>query len=105
VVSLPTNTLDVIRLAIVDSGGMETQLSVAPLDSWNPDNTWWATDTTPYYRVMGNTITLFPTPNSVRTLRLFYTVGFAVTATSDILALRPNWDEYIVAYASMLARA
>lgn len=103
VVSLPTNTLDVVRLALFDND-YETQLEVAPLDGWSPEQIFWGTEDYPRYRVMGNTITLFPTPTRARDLRLYYTVGFTVTDTSDVLALRPNWDEYIVAWACIFVK-
>lgn len=104
VVSLPTNTIDVVRLAMLFDGDREMQLHVAPLGDWDPDNHYWGTDTVPSYRVIGNTITLFPTPTGVRTIRCYYTVGFTVSSTSDTLALRPNWDEYIVANTCVLVR-
>jgi hypothetical protein len=104
-VSLPANSLDVVRLAMLIDGDREAMLEVAPLEGWDPGPAWY-TDAyaVPRYRLMGNTITLFPTPTTVRTIRAYYTVGFTVTATSDLLALRPNWDEYIVAYACILVR-
>jgi hypothetical protein len=104
-VSLPANSLDVVRLAMLIDGQRESQLEVAPLDGWDPGPAWWADPySVPRYRLMGNTITLFPTPTTVRTIRAYYTVGFTVTATSDLLALRPNWDEYITAFACILVR-
>lgn len=104
VVSLPANTADVIRVALVLDGDREVQLQVAPLDEWNPDQVNWDNNFIPYYRVMGATLTLFPTPTAVRSLRVYYTVGFTVTSTSDVLALRSNWDEYIVANCCVLVR-
>src|SRR5688572_3438947 len=62
VVSLPANTADVIRVALVLDGDREVQLQVAPLDEWNPDQVNWDNNFIPYYRVMGATLTLFPTP-------------------------------------------
>lgn len=97
VVSLPTNTMDVVRLAIVTSGTQEVQLEVAPLEAWDANNYVWDTNAIPQYRVMGNTIVLYPTQSTVRTINAYYTVGFTVSATSDVLSLRNNWDEYIVA--------
>lgn len=105
VVSLPANTADVIRLAMVVGGDREVQMSIAPLDWWDPGPAFWIEpENVPMYRVLGNTITLFPTPTSVRTIRAYYTVGFTVTSTSDILALRSNWDEFIVQDCCVRAR-
>jgi hypothetical protein len=96
-VSLPANTMDVIRLAMVVGGDREVQMSIAPLDWWDPGPAFWIEpENVPMYRVIGNTVTLFPTPTSVRTIRAYYTVGFTVVTTADILALRNNWDEFIV---------
>lgn len=105
VVSLPANTNDVQRLAIMIDSNREVQLEVAPLDGWDPGPAWWNDPwQVPMYRLIGNTVTLFPTPTTARSIRAYYTVGFTVTATSDILSLRPNWDEVIVAYACIMAR-
>lgn len=104
VVSLPANTADVIRVALVLDADREVQLNVAPLDDWNPDQVNWDNNFIPWYRVIGATLTLFPTPTAVRSLRVYYTVGFTVTSTSDVLALRSNWDEYIVANCCVLVR-
>jgi len=103
-VSLPANTMDVVRLAIVTSGTHEVQMEVASLDEWDPNNYVWDTNAIPKYRVMGNTVTLFPTQGTARTINAYYTVGFTVTSTSDILALRNNWDEYIVADSCIRVR-
>lgn len=105
-VSLPSNTLDVVRISMLTDGTNEVMLSPAPLDMWDPNpgllsQMDWAV---PMYSVQGNTITLYPTPTSVRTLRLYYTVGFTVTDTTDYLALRPNWDEFIVNHTNILIR-
>ena len=107
VVSLPVNTLDVQRIAMITDGTNEIMLSAAPLDGWDPSPSFlasldWAV---PRYSIQGNTITLYPTPTSVRTLRVYYTVGFTVTALVDYLALRPFWDEYITACVNILIRA
>lgn len=104
IVSLPTNALDVVRIALVLDSTREVQLSVAPLDWWDPDPNYWDQNRVPMYSVQGNTITLYPTPTSVQTLRLYYTVGFTVTATSDTLALRPNWDEFITNSTNIMVR-
>lgn len=104
VVSLPANTADVIRVALVLDGDREVQLNVAPLDDWNPDQVNWDNNFIPWYRVIGATLTLFPTPTAIRSLRVYYTVGFTVTSTADVLALRSNWDEYIVANCCVLVR-
>ncbi|HYC53624.1 MAG TPA: hypothetical protein VEL28_01625 [Candidatus Binatia bacterium] len=104
-VSLPANTNDVQRLAIVIDSNREIQLEVAPLDGWDPGPAWWSDPwQVPRYRLIGNTITLFPTPTTARDIRAYYTIGFTVTSTADILALRPNWDEVIVSYACTLVR-
>jgi hypothetical protein len=105
-VSLPANTLDVIRIGIITSGSDECMLEPAPVDLWNPNpglmsQMDWIV---PRYSIQGNTITLYPTPTTARTLHVYYTVGFTVTSTADILSLRPNWDEYIVNWANTLVR-
>lgn len=105
-VSLPTNALSLVRIAMVVSGDREVMLDSAPIDSWDPNAAGFLDniDTVPVYRVIGNTITLFPTPQQVRDLRLYYTLGFQVTSSADVLALQPFWDEYIVANCNVLVR-
>jgi hypothetical protein len=104
VVSLPSNCQDLVRVSMEIDNDREIQLSPAPLEMWDPNQYFWDVNAVPMYRVIGNTITLFPTPTSARTLNVYYTVGFTVTATSDILALRPNWDEYIVQWCNIFVR-
>lgn len=105
VISLPANCQDVVRLGMVlDNGDREIPLEVAPLDEWQAESYFWDSNTIPKYRVIGNTITLFPTPQSVRTINAYYTVGFTVATSADVLALRPNWDEYIVNFCNILVR-
>ena len=104
VVSLPANTLDVERIALVLEGTREVQLKVAPLDWWDPTPSYWDANRIPMYSIQGNTITLYPTPTAVNTLRVYYSVGLTVTASADILALRPNWDEYIVQSCNIFVR-
>lgn len=101
-VTLPSNTLDVERVAMVIDANRETLMFPAPLEDWSPGTTLYDPDQVPSYRVIGNTLTLFPTPTTARTLRVYYSVGFTVSSTSDVLALRPNWDEFIVQYQNML---
>lgn len=103
-VSLPSNTQDVLRVGWMYDGDREIQLSVASIDAWDSSEPNWGVDAVPTFRVMGNTLMLFPTPQSVKTINLFYTVGFSVTSTSDILALRESWDEFIVAEANIMVR-
>ena len=101
-VTLPSNTLDVERVSMVIDANRETLMYPAPLEDWSPGTTMLDPEQVPSYRVIGNTITLFPTPTTARTLRVYYSVGFTVSSTSDILSLRPNWDEFIVQYQNML---
>jgi hypothetical protein len=105
-VSLPTNAQDVVRVAMVDPSGREVKLDPASLDNWDPATQGTSTylDYVPRYRVIGSTITLFPTPTAVRSLRVYYTIGFTVSATGDSLAMRPFWDEYIVNNCNVLVR-
>jgi hypothetical protein len=101
-VTLPTNTLDVERVSMVIDTNRETLMYPAPLEDWSPGTTMFDPEQVPSYRVIGNTLTLFPTPTTARTLRVYYSVGFTVSSTADVLALRPNWDEFIVQYQNML---
>lgn len=106
VVSLPTNTIDVVRIALVYDANNEVELRPAQLGQWDPSPGYLSAldDSIPVYSVQGNTITLYPTPTSIRNLRVYYTVSLSVTATTDYLALRPYWDEYITASANILIR-
>lgn len=101
-VTLPSNALDVERVSMIIDTDRETLMYPAPLEDWRPGTTLFDPEQVPSYRVIGNTLTLFPTPTTARNLRVYYSVGFTVSSTSDILALRPNWDEFIVQYQNML---
>lgn len=104
-VSLPANTIDVIRLAMVIDSNREAVMELASMEDWDPGPAWWNDPwSVPRYRLIGGTVTMFPTPSTARAIRAYYTVGFTVTATTDLLALQPNWDEYIVANACVLVR-
>lgn len=105
-VSLPTNALDVIRIAM-QVGSYQVPLEPATSDEWDPNAPTQLADytnTVPRYRPIGNTITLFPTPQYVREMTIYYTLGFQVTALADYLAIRPFWDEYVVANCCVLVR-
>jgi hypothetical protein len=105
-VALPSNAQDVVRVAMVDTQGREVMLEPAALDDWDPTAQGMSAylDIVPRYRVIGDTIKLFPTPQTVRTLRVDYTIGFTVASTASSLAVRPFWDEYMVANCCVLVR-
>jgi hypothetical protein len=106
VVSLPVNTMNVIRVGMT-VGGHDVQLEPAPIGDWDPAGGDYLTsllDAVPRYRLIGNTLTFYPTPNYVRPLTVYYTLGFTVSALSDYLALQAFWDEYIVNNCNVLVR-
>jgi hypothetical protein len=104
-VSLPANSLDVVRIAKVTSNG-EIMLCPADLGEWDPTPGYIASSDldVPRYSVQGNAIVLFPTPVSVYDLRVYYTSPFTVVTTADYLSIGPSWDEWIVASCNVMIR-
>lgn len=95
-VPLPSNFGNLIKLAWRKSATEpRIFLEQANLEAWDPYPSNW-TDVTPKYRVIGESIELFPTPDAVYTLPLYYSTGIFVTQTSDTIPIRVGWDEWLV---------
>lgn len=101
-VSVPTNFSDLVRLSWMKDATTEidmikadsNQFQAAPYGS---SSSGWGGYGEIRYRIMGPaTIELFPTPDAAYTLRLYYTTGIYVTATTDTVMMRDGWEQWVV---------
>jgi hypothetical protein len=96
-VSLPSNMSDLIQVAWLRSATDSVPLERASVDQLLvPTEDVRAWSGAPLYRLEGNLIRLFPTPDQIYTLSLYYDTGIYVSATSDNIACQPGWDEWLV---------
>jgi hypothetical protein len=96
-VSLPSNFTDLRQLAWMRTSTESVPLEMASVDEWlasSEDVQPW--NSAPKYRLIGQTITLYPCPNAIYTLSLYYDTGIFVTATSDTISAQPGWEEWLV---------
>ena len=94
-VSLPSQLGQLQRVAW-ERDGAEYVLERATLEQTdrNDDDSW---DTAaPTYRLAGNLIELFPTPQAVHTLNVRHSTGAFVASSSDTLFGHLGWDTWIV---------
>jgi hypothetical protein len=109
-VSMPTNFSDLVRISWLKDSTTEIDLEKANPNEFRaaPNGGYssgWDGYGTIRYRLMGPaTIELFPTPNAAFTLRLYYTTGIYVTATSDVVMMRDGWEQWVVLNACGLVR-
>lgn len=103
-VALPAGFVSLLRLSWQKSATQDLPLEVASVDNFDAWPGTWS-GVTPRYRLLGETIQLFPTPDAVHTLNVFYATGLSPTAATDQLVLRAGWDLWIGLQTAMLVRA
>jgi hypothetical protein len=97
VVALPTNFSDLRQIAWVRSADDVVPMEMATTDDIDATGeTARAWDSAPRYRMLGGSLYVYPKPNAVYTLSLYYDTGIYVTATSDSISCQPGWDEWLV---------
>lgn len=96
-VSLPQNFAAMQRLCWQKSAQTVVDLNVANLDRVHPlaNGQTWQT-CIPEYRITGNTIEFFPTPDAVYALELRYSTGAFIASAADTLMGHVGWDTWIV---------
>lgn len=105
VVSLPSDCTDVRQIAWMRSETDSVPLQLATVDDWlEPSENVEAWSGAPLYRVMGNTVMLFPTPNAAYDLSIYYDTGIFVDETTDLIATQPGWEEWMVLDVCIRAR-
>lgn len=102
-VSLPTGFTSLVRLSWQRTSLEDIALDVASADFFEDWPNGWSS-VVPRYRLIGETIQLFPTPTAVYTLNAYYSTGLSPTAASDQLVLRAGWDLWIALQTAMLVR-
>jgi len=104
-VSLPVNFGELTKIIWVKDATTQVPLDHAlPSDfeplGFNP-RSWEAPvdsgflSTRPKYNVEGNTITFYPCPSQIYTVAIWYTDHFIVTALTDSIVGRLDWDRWI----------
>lgn len=95
-VSLPANFASLLRIAWVKSDTDHVMLRAASVDDWSPSVQTWDSCGGPRYRITGNTIEFWPLPDDAHTLKIYYSTGIFITATTDTIQTRNGWDEWLV---------
>lgn len=106
--ALPSTSLTVKRLEVMDANGEWTKLEALTLEELPTEGEFLSdtNDTPRFYRMTGNTITLYPTPNysSTSGFKCFFdrgSVAFASTATTTAPGFNSEYHDYIPVVASI----
>ncbi len=96
-VSLPTNFAALLRLAWQKTPREVIALEAANLEQVRPTQIQdtWKTHV-PEYRLTGNTLEFFPTPDAIYTLELRYSTGAFLATSGDTLFGQIGWDTWCV---------
>ena len=103
-VSLPTETSEVLRVSWLKDANTEVMLTLATVDEMRDRPTGWEA-AAPTYRVVGQTLELFPTPTGAYTLRVYYSSGIYPTSISSYVWCMDTWDQWIVTQTCIFVRA
>lgn len=89
---------DLVRLTWQRDSQTEIPLERANVDEMDPYPAKWSQGAAGpiRYRVMGQTIRLFPTPDAVYTLNLYSTGTISVTDVNSTVDFRDLWDDWVV---------
>jgi hypothetical protein len=96
-ISLPVNFAALQRLCWRKSSNEVLELNTANLNDVHPleSGLTWAS-CVPGYRLVGNTLEFFPTPDAVYALELRYSTGAFIASAADTLMGQVGWDTWIV---------
>lgn len=110
-VSLPSDFERLLRVAWLFAGDRpEITLQVADVDNWEPwPGSWssyngWLFGMSPSYRVQGMTLGLFPTPDAIFNLKLWYVPSLLFTGGTPSVQLRQGWDDWLVCDVAVRVR-
>lgn len=104
VISVPSQLSELLSLKWQKSDSEEIDLSYAALDEMRAHPSAWNDGYPIRYRLVGQTITFFPTPDDEYTLNAFYTTGLYPTAASDSISCRDGWDQWIALQMAIMCR-
>jgi hypothetical protein len=95
-VSLPTNFAQLLRLTWVRDDSWRYDVPAANLEQVpsSPVMSWESC--LPSYRLIGDTLTFYPTPQAVYDLELLYSTGAFLVDAADTLYGQIGWDTWIV---------
>lgn len=103
-ISLPDDCTDLLRLSWIKSASEELDLEHAQPEEQRSYPSNWNGTYPVRYRLIGNAIELYPTPDAAYTLRAYYTTGIYVTSVADTILCRPFWDQWIVYHVCQMVR-
>lgn len=102
---LPSDFMKVNRLVVVLSGTTEATEDVRPLEYVTPnqDNLYYSTNGTPSsYTILGDKFRLYPIPDSVLTMRMYYSYRVTdMTQDTDEPDVPEEYHEFIAILAAM----
>jgi hypothetical protein len=103
-VALPAAFTSLIRVSWLKSVSEDIGLEVASSDHFEAYPSAWL-NVVPRYRLSGQSLQLFPTPDAAYTLNAFFSTGLSPTTAADVLVLRAGWDLWIGLQTAILVRA
>jgi hypothetical protein len=103
-VSVPAEFTSLLRVSWLKSAHEDIGLEVASVDHFEAYPNAWH-NVVPRYRLIGQTIQLFPTPDAAYTLNVYFSTGLSPTSAADLLVLRAGWDLWIGLQTAILVRA
>jgi hypothetical protein len=95
-VSLPANCATVIDVTWLRDSVRYTKLRSADIEAMPSQPTMVWANTIPAFRLAGNLIELFPTPDAVYSLRVRYSTGAFIASAADTLFGQAGWDTWII---------
>lgn len=103
-VPVPAGFVSLLRVSWQRSTSEDLPLEVASVDHFDAYPHAWSS-IVPQYRLIGQDLKLFPTPDAAYTLNVYFSTGLSPTAPTDLLVLRAGWDLWIGLQTAMLVRA
>jgi hypothetical protein len=105
-VAIPSGFSDLYYLKWLKSSSEEIDLYRAtPEDFKAYPNTWNRSECPKiYYRLVGDNIEFFPTPDAVYTVKAYYSTGLYPTDLSSTFNGRDGWDQWIALQAALMVR-
>lgn len=106
VVSTPSNFSDLYSLTWQKSTSEEIPLERARTEDFRAyPNAWNDSECTKiFYRIVGNAIEFFPTPDAAYTLNVYYSTGLYPTSTASTFYCRDGWDQWIALQTALMVR-
>lgn len=106
-VNLPSGFSELLRLTWQKSASEEIDLVRAQPENMRAyPNSWGNSECTLItYRLQGNTLALYPTPDAVYTINILYSTGLYPADLNATFVARDNWQQWVALQAALLVRA